>query len=80
MISSPFDKWSDARYSCWRSAGSAHVRLGPLDWPAVAPSIKSRDVDCAPSPHHERRRFNAKRAERPLQPNLLTPAAAAKSP
>ena len=34
----------DTRYSCWLTAGSDRTRIGPLDWPAVAPSILSCNV------------------------------------
>ena len=68
------------RHLCWRSAGIVQVRLGSFDRPAVAPSIKSLDVNCAPSALQEHRRFNAKQDEQPPRRNRLTSAAIAKSP
>ena len=38
---------SNARYSCWLSAGSAQARIGALDLPAVAPPILSRYAQIA---------------------------------
>ena len=53
MPSPPIDDCPDTRYSCWLAAGSAQARIGPLDWPAVAPSILSCNVQ---SIHFHRRK------------------------
>jgi hypothetical protein len=81
MMPSPsIDHRSDTRHSCGLSAGSAHARVDPLDWSAVAPPISSRHVRSARSSLHAHTCLAVKRAERLLQSNPLAPGAAAKSP
>ena len=66
---------SDARHSCWLSAGSAPACVGPPDRPAVTPQIFWRNVRSACSPRHARPRFKEKRSDRRLAStsSTLTP-------
>jgi hypothetical protein len=64
---------SDARHSCWLSAGSAQARIGSLDSPAVALPILSFTAQSARSHRRAHPRFAANRSHQPLQSKLGTP-------
>jgi hypothetical protein len=81
MMPSPsIEHRSDARHSCWLSAGSAPARVGPPDRPAIAPQIFWRNVRSARSRQHARPRFKLKRSDRQRRLNLPNTHADAKSP
>jgi hypothetical protein len=80
MPSPPIDDHRNTPYSCWLTAGRDRTRIGPLNWPAVEPSIGSRNVRSAHFHRHEPAPFKLKRARRPPRSNLSMPRPAAKSP
>ena len=81
MMPSPsIEDRSDARHSCWLSAGSAPACVGPPDRLAIAPQIFWRNVRSACSPRHARPRFKVKRSDPPHRLNVPDTHAAAKSP
>ena len=80
MMPSPLiDGRPNTRYSCWLTAGSDRTRIGPLNWPAGAPSILSCNVRSTNFYHHAAF-FELKRERRPQRSNLGKPRPAAKSP
>ena len=80
MPSPPINDRYDTRHSRWLAAGSDQARIGPPDWPAVAPPIPSRNVPIARSPPRAHPRLAANRSPQPLRSNLINPKPAAKSP
>jgi hypothetical protein len=81
MMPSPSIKdRSDARHSCWLSAGSAPACVGPPDRPVIAPQICWRNVQSARSRQHPRPRFQLNQSDRQRRLNFPNTHADAKSP
>ena len=71
---------SDARHSCWPSAGSVQAHSGSLDSPAVTLQISSFNAPAARSHRQAHPRFAANPSRQPLRSKLRTQALVAKSP
>jgi hypothetical protein len=71
---------SNARHSCWFSAGHAQAHIGMPDSPAVARSIRSPHAQIARSHRRMRPSFAASRSRQPFQSSLSKPKPVAKSP
>jgi hypothetical protein len=80
MPSPPIRHRTDTRHSGRLSAASAAARVGPPDWPAIAPQIFSRNQRPARSRSNPHPFIEAKPPRRPLQSNLPATHPAAKSP
>ena len=72
--------YSNARHSCWLSAGSAKARFGALDLPVVARPILSRHAQIARPQRRIRLDLAENRSPQPIEPKLQTPNFVAKSP
>ena len=70
----------DTCHSRLLAAGRALARIGPLNWPAVAPSIWSCNVRPVRSPRRAHPCFAANRSPQPILSNLSKPNPVAKSP
>ena len=79
MMSPLIDGRPNTRYSCWLTAGSDRTRIGPLNWPAAAPSISSCNLRST-NFHQHPASFELKPEPRPQRSNLSKPTPAAKSP
>ena len=80
MLSPPIHHRSNARHSCWLSAGSAQARIGALDSPAVARQILSRHAQSARSQPRIHLRLAENRSPQSIEPKLQMPNFVAKSP
>jgi hypothetical protein len=71
---------SDARYSCWLSAGTVQARSAALDSPAVTSQVFSCNVPTARPHPHAHPYFAANPSPQSLQSKRRTSGSAAKSP
>ena len=71
---------SNARHSCWLSAGIAQARIGALHSITAVRPILARGAQIARSYRRKRPCFAASRSRQPFQSGLSKPEPAAKSP
>ena len=71
---------SNARQSCWLSAGHAQAHIGAPHSIAVTRPILARGPQIARSHRRKRPCFASSRSPQPFQPSLSKPESAAKSP
>ena len=80
MPSPPIDDSYDTCHPRWLAAGRHQAHIHPLDWPVMAPQIRSCNARTARSPRCSHPWLAEDRPRQPLLSTLIKLSPAAKSP